>query len=562
MASTAPILGRIQKFLKGNNVPPATRRSLQRYIDDPSLLDQLPPGVITQINKGDISALQALVNTSSLPPVSKPAAVGAGVAATAAGVIGGGMAARDAGNRERAREMGTADIDPLESAPQTDITPEPMAGEQPPAPLPYQDEVDRARKWSEERGVPFGYEDAEAVRQRMVEVENNPQYQKEDAALDDFERAYDIASGADMSREELNRLRSNPNEVPLGWEKKSGLPFSDDPKKQAAWLSGHPAGLEKDDPRWQKFVYEHGKGSARHKKYEPEEWEEWFKEQQENWRGDAQQNILDIKESNEAISSEAKDQIRYRAKLEKQIATESRALARTTGRPVDEVMSELISTRPEYQPLQSDVVLGKIGPPRKYRPSDASQSFRNNMLAYRVQRGIDNDAEMAKRKERLQARAMLLGNNPRQNTANAYLMLGDPSLTQDQRDFLRHAMDPRGAHIEAQAAANPPGFGDGSSPLERAQAEMMRDQGRQLAYADGLAAGQAAPASKVEERRLALAGKYNGSPHKGAAMSGFDDGVQQSNPPAPPASNAPGKSTLGVGVPTGTPSLPPIAPGF
>lgn len=576
MASTAPLLGRIKKFLNGANVNPATRRSLQRYIDDPSLLDQLPPGVVARINQGDMSALQSLANTSSLPPVGKPVAVGSGVAATAAVV--GGMAARDAGNRQRQagsneevmprQEASTADIDPLESASQTPITPEPIAGATP-APLPYQDEVERQRKWSEDRGIPFLPEDEERARAQAEKAATSPEYLEEDARLDDFEGRYQqITDPGNMRRDELAHLRAGGS--PRGWNTPSGLPHEvswdsspEDKKRAARWVDGHPDGLEEDDPRWQNFVYEHGKGSARHKKYKPQEWEEWWSGQQKKIRENAQRELSEIERSNEAISPEGTDQMRYRAKLERQISTEAKAVARATGKPVTEVMSELIKTRPEYQPLQGDIVdQAKLGPERKYRPSDASQSYRNNMLAYRLQRGLDAEAEKERRMDRLRARGMLLGNNPRQNTANAYLMLGDPGISVEQRRFLENRLNPLEARRRIAEAENPPDSADGGSPLEYAQAEMMNNQGRQLAYADGLAAGQAAPAGRVEERRLALEGKYKGSPHKGAAMSGFDDGVQQSNPPAPPAQNAPGRPTLGVGVPTGNPSFPPIAPGF
>ena len=299
LASKALARMRSATFTNGTSV----HKRLRRFISNPELLDDLPPEVLRALADGDVSVSLKLPKEPSSPGGWEiPAAA---TAAAAAGVIGGGAVARDAGNRQRATAGPESLSDGLDGAPQSDLTPEPVAETQS-APS-RQQLMNQPPESIGGEIMPEGFESLpfdqmHPAYQKYINSlpENSPERKaarekRQDAAdarMDDFQEGMDIATNAEMSREELARLRDGGNV----WGPRPDAPLppgvtrgpnhgtlSVKPSAENGWRSYAKPGVDYDpeehdgtgmnDAEMQKWIESRGPGSDLQRRYDPRGYE-------------------------------------------------------------------------------------------------------------------------------------------------------------------------------------------------------------------------------------------------------------------------------------------------
>lgn len=199
--------------------------------------------------------------------------------------------------------------DGLDGAPQSDLTPEPVAGTQS---VPGREQLQNQSAGANEGGMPEGFESLpfdqmpQAYQDYINSLpENSPERKaarkkRQDAAdarMDDFQEGMDIATKAEMSREELARLRDGGNV----WGPRPGAPLPQEvtrgpdhgtlsvkPSAANGWRSYAKPGLDynpeehdgtgMNDIEMQDWIYRDGPGSDLHRRYDPRGYEAWDRE--------------------------------------------------------------------------------------------------------------------------------------------------------------------------------------------------------------------------------------------------------------------------------------------
>ena len=141
------MLGEARRTLDAaySSASPQGRKLLQRFVDDPNALLELPDEVLARLARGDVSAVAAASQFKSLPgrtagqwkvpdgslysPEAVQLGVGSAVAAGVGALAGGGIASSP---ESRPEDLS----DGLAGAPQEDIAPEPVAGQPASQPQP------------------------------------------------------------------------------------------------------------------------------------------------------------------------------------------------------------------------------------------------------------------------------------------------------------------------------------------------------------------------------------------------------------------------------------------
>lgn len=522
--------------------------------------------------------------------------------------------------------------DGLDGAPQSDLTPEPVAG------TPSREQLPDQAAGANEGGMPEGFENLpfdqmpQAYQDHINGLpENSPERKAArkkrqdatDARMDNFQEGMDIATNAPMSREELARLRDGGNV----WGPRPGAPMPQEvtrgpdhgtllvkPSAANGWRSYAKPGLDYDpeelkgtgmnDIAMQDWLYKDGPGSRRHRELDPIGHDAWDRERSlramerhiDDWNNRHHVEGVDsywsedgflptmpqqggIRLVRDPATGEAiripVNQPMESAKLKRYTLTEegrrasagvsvkeayetgrvgnieldamdraginrrlkglANRIAAQTGRPVGEVYAELNENGTVYQNPRT----GRLG----VRPSDAA-----TLSAREAQ-----DQRIADRKRRVASQAMLAGANPRKNAVNAFDMLGNPDLTQEQRDTLERALDPRSREVQVAEAEQE--TAEAASPSSVAMADKLRQDQLTNASAAGAAAakqGKAGVLRAGKDRasvRAALAAQFAGNLlAQAAALTQFDAEWPESTPP-PPASGAPiGTAPVGISV--------------
>jgi hypothetical protein len=588
---------------------PAGKKALQKFLDDPEAFTALPEQVIERLARGDVSAVADAARFTSFPGrtagqwvppeggIYSPEAMALG--AGTAGAVGVGIAA--GGAVANPKPSSPADLsDGLTGAPQDDITPEPVAGEARPSPQAAPLPPSRQARPGDTPLAP-----PEVMTQADIDYvnslpQNSPEamlrkakrWDKSDRRMEDFEYRLREQLGADISEAELESLRnggvppsfdpgslgdderlpsvisarpqsySNPNTFdPMAQadprqafrdferaedmrRRSQGAPV--EAQRERDFASGQYGDFDQrlqDQSSWAKSMQidPEGRGFGPtdfQRRYNPKESREWYDQNVvPRIREQARTSELTGETYNSAEEKIAADQS-ARAKdpeyQERADLANMRARATMDAKSLGMTYEQVISEFDEYAALR-----GK-------------QSTRDKRFAQRRLNNLnERDAEQDLRRERLATRG-LYGLNQAQ--ANAYVALGDPNLSDEQRLAAEYTLNPRKFMVDYATAQNPP-KGDESQlgPLAQGQSMLLQQQQADAAVAAGEKAGREGrrnnPNDSIgrERQRSRISKQYAGNPvAQAAALAAFDAAWPEEGDP----NRTPAGGPRGAGIPT------------
>jgi len=505
--------------------PQSVRRVAAAIMNSPETLAKLPRAMRDKLSSGDPQAIAEVVAYVS------------GTAAAGVGVVGGAMNAASS----------PADLsDGLAGAPQEDITPEPVAGEAPPIPQPSPPPPSRKARPSDTPLAP-----PEVMSQADIDYvnslpQNSPEamlrkakrWDESDRRMEDLESRLRERLGTDISEAELASLQaggvppsfdpgslgrderlpsvgsarprsySNPNTFdPMAQadprqsfrdveraedmrRRSQGAPV--EAQRERDFASGQYGDFDQrlqDQSRWAQSMQidPEGRGFGPtdfQRRYNPKESREWY-----------DQNVVPrIREraQGELAAAEAKQQAErdtphgstnlYDAKLERaDLERRVKTYARQKGLSYEQSL-EALSAAPG-SPFNA---LKETLPGDKYTLAERNSSHQD-----RMKNNAERKAEMDLRRERLATRG-LYGLNQAQ--ANAYVALGDPNLSDEQRLAAEYTLNPRKFMVDYATAQNPPkGDGSGFDPVT--------DNALRQQYAAGYKSGTESAKSRMRRNR-------------------------------------------------------------